>query len=317
MSTALVTVDQLKVRYGDLVAVDGVSFDAGAGAVLALLGPNGAGKTTTVETLEGYRKPAAGTVRVCGLDPVADHTRVTELIGVMLQSGGIPNQMRVGEALAQYASFYPASLDPVGLAERVGLTTKFRTTWRQLSGGERQRLSLALAVIGRPRVAFLDEPTAGVDPGGRKVVRNLVAELRDQGVCVVLTTHDLADVEHLADQVVIMNRGRVVASGTPDALTGGTENSFRFTAASTTAAPHPDDGTLDTAAASVAIGAPVDPAADQHFVVRGPATPERVAALTRWLADNGLTLSGLHTGSRSLEDVYLQLTDGTDDRQES
>lgn len=314
MSTALVTVDRLTVRYGDVVAVDGVSFEAGAGKILALLGPNGAGKTTTVETLEGYRKPAVGTVRVCGLDPVANHTRVTELIGVMLQSGGIPNQMRVGEALAQYASFYPAPLDPVGLAARVGLTEKSRTTWRQLSGGERQRLSLALAVIGRPRVAFLDEPTAGVDPGGRRVVRNLVAELRDQGVCVVLTTHDLADVEHLADHVVIMNRGCVAASGTIEELTGGTEDSFRFTAAPTTQTPHPPATPVDTAAASVAVGAPVESVGGHQFVIRGSATPERVAATTRWLADNGLTLSGLHTGSRSLEDVYLDLTGNTDGR---
>jgi ABC-2 type transport system ATP-binding protein len=307
MSTALVTVEELMVRYGDLVAVDGVSFTADAGSILAVLGPNGAGKTSTVETLEGYRRPAAGRVRVCGLDPVADHRQVTGLIGVMLQSGGIPNQMRVGEALTQYASFYPVPLDTGALAERMGLADRMRTTWRQLSGGEKQRLSLALAVIGRPRVAFLDEPTAGVDPAGRQVVRKLVGELRDQGVCVVLTTHDLADVEHLADRVLIMDRGRVLANGTPAELTGGTADSFRFTPGPASGADAPD---LDISALSAALGTPVRRGPSGQYIVEGTADPQRVARLTQWLADAGLGLAGLHTGSRSLEDVYLELTGG-------
>lgn len=290
-------VDGLVVRYADLVAVDGVSFVARAGQVLALLGPNGAGKTSTVETLEGYRRPSAGTVRVCGFDPVAQHRQMVGRIGVMLQDGGIPNQMRVAEAVAQYTSFYPDPLDPDDLIERVGLAGRRRTTWRQLSGGERQRLSLALALVGRPSVAFLDEPTAGIDPAGRQVVRDLVAGLAADGVCVVLTTHDLADVERLADQVVVIDRGRVLASGTVDELTGTAAATFGFDTAAG----------IDTAAVSGVVGVAVTEVAAGRYEVSGEPTATRVAAVTGWLADNGLALGALRTGRRTLEEVFMDL----------
>src|SRR4051794_15302593 len=161
-----VAVSDLVVRYGSVTAVAGVSFEAEAGEVVALLGPNGAGKTTTVETLEGYLRPSAGTVRVLGLDPVADHRRLTPQIGVMLQRGGVYPGMGPGEAIRLFASYYDTPDDPELLLERVGLRDVAGTPWRRLSGGEQQRLSLALALVGRPRVAFLDEPTAGVDPAG-------------------------------------------------------------------------------------------------------------------------------------------------------
>jgi len=298
MPEVLVTVNELRVHYGSLVAVDGVSLEAAAGEIVALLGPNGAGKTSTVETIEGYRRPTSGQVRVCGFDPVADHHKVVDVIGVMLQSGGIPNQMRVGEALQQYASFYPNPLDPADLIERVGLAHRARATWRQLSGGEQQRLSLALALMGRPRVAFLDEPTAGIDPAGRQVVRDLVAGLRTEGVCVVLTTHDLADVEHLADRVVIMDRGRVLADGTPAELTGGSSDSFRFTA----------EAGLACSELAGAIDAAVSETNPGRYVVAAAPTPTRMAALTSWLARHDITLGGLQAGSRTLEEVFLDLT---------
>ncbi|HEX9969340.1 MAG TPA: ABC transporter ATP-binding protein, partial [Acidimicrobiales bacterium] len=199
----------LVVRYGDVVAVDGVSFTASAGEVVALLGPNGAGKTSTVEALEGYRRVAGGTARVLGM-PVGSRDLLPR-IGVMLQRGGVYPSMNARDAVRLFASYYRNPLDPDSLLERVGLAgSSLRTPWRRLSGGEQQRVSLALALVGRPEVAFLDEPTAGVDPHGRAVVRSVVASLRDEGVCVLLTTHELDEAERVADRVVIVDRGRVV-----------------------------------------------------------------------------------------------------------
>ena len=208
-----VSVAGLVVRFGATTAVDGVSFEAAAGQVTALLGPNGAGKTTTVETAEGYRRPDGGTVRVLGLDPVSDHSALVPRIGVMPQDGGVYPGIRVLEALRLFASYYDHPLDPAALLSRVGLDDRAGATTRSLSGGERQRLSLALALVGRPEVAFLDEPTSGVDVGGRQVLRQVIRDLREEGVAVVLTTHELAEAEHLADHVVIVDRGRVVATG--------------------------------------------------------------------------------------------------------
>jgi ABC-2 type transport system ATP-binding protein len=293
-----VEVDDLVVRYGDLTAVGGISFTARAGEVLAVLGPNGAGKTSTVETLEGYRQPSSGAVRVCGLDPVADHRRLVGNIGVMLQVGGIPNQMRVGEAVRLYASYYPHPLEPAALMERVGLTGRTRATWRQLSGGEQQRLSLALALVGRPQVAFLDEPTAGIDPAGRVVVRNLVRSLADDGVCVVLTTHDLSDAQRIADRIVIMDHGRVLTAGTPDELTAGDRASFGFSAAAN----------LDCAGISAVVDARVVEHPAGRYEVEAEPTPQRISALTSWLADRNLALDDLQVGRRTLEEVFLALT---------
>ena len=216
-----VQVTGLTVRYGPAgtpPAVDDLHLHAELGEVLVVLGPNGAGKTSTVETLEGYRRPAGGEVRVLGLDPVADHAALTGRIGVMLQRGGVYPMLGPRRVLDLFAGYYP---DPVGTAELlelVGLAAVAATPWRHLSGGEQQRLSLALALIGRPEVAFLDEPTAGVDPEGRIAVRAVVAGLREKGASVVLTTHELGEAERLADRIVILSSGRVVLEGTPRAL---------------------------------------------------------------------------------------------------
>src|SRR6478752_8044718 len=192
-------VDDLSITYGTIRAVDGVSFSAEAGRVLALLGPNGAGKTSTVEALECYRRPTSGQVRVLGLDPVRNHAAVTPRIGVMLQEGGVYPGIRPLEMLRLLADLYPDADEPEALLERVGLTHRRRSTWRHLSGGEQQRLSLALALVGRPDVVFLDEPSAGVDVSGRQLIRNLVRELAAEGRCVLLTTHDLDEAEKVAD----------------------------------------------------------------------------------------------------------------------
>lgn len=289
----------LTVRYGDVVAVDGLDLDAGAGEVLALLGPNGAGKTSTVETLEGYRARSAGRVSVLGLDPAADKRQLRGSVGVMLQRGGVYPGMSPAEALKLFAAFYADPVPPGELLRAVGLERVASTSWRRLSGGEQQRLSLALALVGRPRVAFLDEPTAGVDPEGRLAIRQVIADQRDAGVCVVLTTHELEEAERLADRVVIIDRGRVVAAGSPAELmasAGGAQ--LRF-------AGPPG---IDTAALAAHLGAPVEEERPGEYLVAAAATPATVAALTAWLAARQLPLADLRAGRERLEDVFLRLT---------
>jgi ABC-2 type transport system ATP-binding protein len=290
----------LVVRYGTTTAVDGVSFEAAAGQVTALLGPNGAGKTTTVETAEGYRRPDAGTVRVLGLDPVTDHAALVPRIGVMPQDGGVYPGIRVLEALRLFAAYHDRPLDPPALLTRVGLDDRARATTRSLSGGERQRLSLALALVGRPEVAFLDEPTSGVDVGGRQILRQVIRDLREDGVAVVLTTHELAEAEHLADHVVIVDRGRVVAEGTLAELLQGGGNEIRFGA----------PAGLDVAALATRLGSPVREATRGEYVVDAAPAPATVAALTGWLAEHDLPLADLRAGRQTLEDVFLRLTAG-------
>jgi len=295
-----IAVERLTVRYGEHVAVDELSFAVEPGTIAALLGPNGAGKTTTVETLEGFRRPDAGTVRVLGLDPVADHTELTRRIGVMLQRGGVYTAIRPPEVLALFAAYYDDPVDPVELLERVGLTEQRRTAFRHLSGGEQQRLSLALALIGRPQVAFLDEPTAGIDPTGRQLIRQVIADLRADGVTVLLTTHDLDEAERLADHVVIVDHGRVLAAGTPAELTRADDvDEVRFGAAPG----------LDVAALGAAVGSTVDEVTPGEYRVAAAATPATVAAVTAWLADHDLALLDLRAGRASLHDVFVRLTE--------
>jgi ABC-2 type transport system ATP-binding protein len=294
-----VSVSGLVVRYGAVTAVDGVTFDAHPGEVCALLGPNGAGKTTTVETAEGYRRPDAGTVRVLGLDPVADHTALMPRIGVMLQQGGVYPGIRPREALRLFAAYHRDPADPDELLERMGLEAVASSTWRTMSGGEQQRLSLALALVGRPEVAFLDEPTAGVDVGGRQVVRQVIRDLRDAGVAVVLTTHELGEAERLADRVVIVDHGRVVATGTPAELMGsGPGDEIRFGA----------PPGLDVADLGAALGATVHEATPGEYVVAAAPTPSAVATLTGWLAARDIPLADLRAGRQTLEDVFVRLT---------
>jgi ABC-2 type transport system ATP-binding protein len=298
-----VVCDELVVRYGTTVAVDRLSFRAEAGQVLALLGPNGAGKTSTVETLEGYRQPSGGAVRVLGLDPTSDHAALVSRIGVMLQRGGVYPTLGSAQVLRLFARYYDDAEDPDALLELVGLGDVASTPWRRLSGGEQQRLSLALALVGRPRVVFLDEPTAGVDPEGRTIVRGIITGLRDRGVCVVLTTHELAEAERLADRVVIIDRGRTLAEDTPAGLAAATaDGSIRFST----------DPGLDVRALAEAVGAgtTVEEERAGHYRLRpapGAAVPEVVAALTGWLAAHQLALGDLRTG-QSLEEAYLAIT---------
>lgn len=296
-------VSGLVVRYGPVVAVDDVSFAAEPGQVVALLGPNGAGKTSTVETLEGYRRPSAGAVRVLGLDPAADLTTLVPRIGVMLQTGGVYPGMSSREALTLFSAYYDDPVPVDELLDRVGLVDVAGTPWRRLSGGEQQRLSLALALVGRPEVAFLDEPTAGIDPAGRLVIREVIRSLRDAGVCVLLTTHELEEAERLADRVVIIDHGRVVADGTPADLRVGGTDELRFGA----------PAGLDVAALTAHLGAPVTEVRPGEYLAEVAPAPATVAALTAWLAERDLPLADLRAGRQSLEDVFLRLTSDAPD----
>jgi ABC-2 type transport system ATP-binding protein len=294
-----IAVSDLVVRYGDTVAVDHLSIEADAGQVVALLGPNGAGKTSTVETIEGYRSPSEGTVRILDLDPRADHRALTKRMGVMLQRGGVYPGLSAHEAVRLFAHYYDNPEEPDGLLFRVGLIDVARTPWRRLSGGEQQRLALALALIGRPWVAILDEPTSGVDPKGRLVIRSVIRDLRASGVCVLLTTHDLEEAERLADRIVIIDRGRVVAEGTPaELMTQGGGREIHFGA----------PPGLDTAGLALRVGANVSEERPGEYLVRAEAKPATVAALTAWLAEQDLPLADLRAGRERLEDVFLRLT---------
>ena len=306
-----VEVTGLTVRYGPAgtpAAVDGVDLAADAGEVLVLLGPNGAGKTSTVEALEGYRRPVGGRVRVLGLDPVPDHAALSARVGVMLQRGGVYPMLGPRRVLRLFAGYYPRPVPPDELLDLVGLGAVAATPWRHLSGGEQQRLSLALALVGRPAVAFLDEPTAGVDPEGRITVRAVVAELKQRGVCVVLTTHELGEAEKMADRIVILAGGRVVREGTPHGLTAGTGSGG--TPVVTFGAPPALD--VVALAAAVGPGAVVSETAAGRYRVEAAdgATPAVTAAVANFLAARGATLTDLVAG-KTLEDVYFETVGAT------
>ncbi len=218
-------------QYGSNTAVSNLDLEVHAAEVLALLGPNGAGKTTTVEMCEGFVRPDAGTIQVLGLDPIADNARLRARIGVMLQGGGGYPAARAGEMLDLVAAYSADPLDPVWLLDTLGLTDAARTTYRRLSGGQQQRLALACALVGRPELVFLDEPTAGMDAHARLLVWELIDALRRDGVTVVLTAHQLKEAEELADRLVIIDHGVTVASGTPtELMRAGAKDQLRFTA---------------------------------------------------------------------------------------
>ncbi|MEI2699880.1 MAG: ABC transporter ATP-binding protein [Microthrixaceae bacterium] len=295
-----VVVEDLVIRYGDVTAVDGISLRALAGEVTVVLGPNGAGKTSTIEHLEGYRAATAGRSRVLGLDPIRDHRALTRQVGIMLQQGGIPTGVRPHEVLSQYAGFFEDPLDPEDLLSTVGLEGRRRVPFRRLSGGEQQRLSLALALVGRPRCVFLDEPTAGVDLGGRDLIRSALDELRRDGVAVVVTTHDLDEAQRIADHVVIIDRGRVVGAGSPaELVSAGPSDHLLF-------GGPPDLDTVDLAGQ---LDAPVTQVTRGEYRVDGAPTPARVAALTAWLARHDLPLSDLRATRQRLDDVFRRLVD--------
>ncbi|MEU4233138.1 ABC transporter ATP-binding protein [Nonomuraea sp. NPDC026600] len=295
-SPAVELIDLVK-RYGGSTAVDGLSLRAERGAVTAVLGPNGAGKTSTVEICEGFRTADAGTVRVLGLPP--DRPALRPRVGVMLQAGGVPPAMRCGEFLRLVSRFYAHPLDASALLVRLGLAEHARTPYRRLSGGQQQRLSLAAAVIGRPELIFLDEPTAGLDPQARHACWDLVGELRAAGVSVVLTTHHMDEAERLADHVVIIDRGQVVAEGSPESLTGA-ERQLRFRAR--------PGLSLDELLNALPGGSAAKESPAGHYIIEGQVGPELLATVTTWCAAEGVMAADLSIERRTLEDVFLELT---------
>jgi ABC-2 type transport system ATP-binding protein len=300
-ATVAVDVHHLEKHYGTTRAVDGLTFSIAVGEVFGLLGPNGAGKTTTVEILEGYRRADGGRVSVLGVDPWSDARALRPRIGVMLQEGGLYPGIRPLEALRLFASYYDDPDDPERLLDVVGLRDAEHTLVRRMSGGQQQRLSLALALVGRPSLVFLDEPTAGMDPRARATTWSMIRDLREGGATVVLTTHLMQEAEQLCDRVGIVHHGRLVAYGTPSELTTTSAADVRFSAARG----------LDTEKLARALDLPAvrvrEPRAGEYVVDAAP-TPALVASLAAWLDDQDVLLSELRAGRGSLEDVFLRLT---------
>lgn len=288
------------MRYGDKRAVDGLSLTVQAGSITAVLGPNGAGKTTTLETCEGFRNAGGGQVRVFGLDPVARHRELAPRIGVMLQSGGAWNGVRADEMLQYVASLHAHPLSVDELIDRLGLATCGRTSYRRLSGGQQQRLGLAMAIVGRPELVFLDEPTAGLDPQARRATWELVQQLAADGVTVVLSTHYMEEAERLASFVYVLDHGRVVTAGTPAQLTSTTAaGCIRFRCP-------PGLDTSSMVAAFPAAAVTEQPAGS--YRVTGAVTPQLLAAVTAWCASLDMMPEDLAVERNTLEDVFLDLT---------
>jgi ABC-2 type transport system ATP-binding protein len=289
-------------RYGATVAVDGIDLAAHAGQVTAVLGPNGAGKTTTVECCEGLRTPDAGTVRVLGSRPRQGGAALRARVGVMLQDGGLPPGARPLELLRHLSRLHatPRPLDP--LVDRLAIGPFARTPVRRLSGGQRQRLALAAALVGRPELVFLDEPGAGLDPQSRLAVAGVVRDLVADGVAVLLTTHDIDEAERLADQVVVLDHGRVVAAGTPASLTGATSR------ATTVTFGGPPGLALEDLRRALPTGTTIEETPPGRYVVTGTVDAAVLASVTSWCASRGVLPERLSVGRRTLEDVFLELT---------
>ncbi len=294
-----VVVRDLVKRYGERVAVDGLSFAIQHKEIFALLGPNGAGKTTTIEILEGYRKADGGEVRVLGLDPQRDGAELRTRIGVMLQSGGIYPTVTPIEFLDLLSHFYEDSEDPRELIHLVGLDDVARVRYRQLSGGQQRRLALAAALVGKPELLFLDEPTTGMDPQARRLTWSLISSLRERGITVLLTTHFMEEAERLADRVAIIDNGRLVALASPRELTQAETDEVQFTA----------PAGLDLVALR-ALPCALDARETQpgQYVIRTKRPADLLAELTAWARDAGVLLQTIRVGHESLEEVFLRLT---------
>ncbi|MGS0684044.1 ABC transporter ATP-binding protein [Nakamurella sp. GG22] len=295
-----IVVDGLVRQFGAHRAVDGISFTVPRGSLVALLGPNGAGKTTTLDVCTGFARPDGGSVRVLGLDSWRDSAALRPRIGVMLQAGGSHAAARAGEMLDVIARCAARPLDTGWLLSTLGLQDAARTPVRRLSGGQVQRLSLAMALVGRPELLFLDEPTAGMDPQARHLVWDLLRAARADGVAILLTTHLLDEAELLADRVVIIDRGRVVADGTPAELTGGATGQLRFAATAGL--------DVDLLRSALPDGFAVQETSSGRYLVEGDIVPSTVATVTSFCARVGVMPGDLQVGRRSLDDVYLELT---------
>jgi ABC-2 type transport system ATP-binding protein len=296
--TSAVEISHLRKTYGNLVAVDDISLSVAEGEIFGILGPNGAGKTTAIECAIGLREPDAGTIRLLGLDRHADRDQVRRVVGVQLQASAFPPKLRVGEILDMYRSFYRHPADVSELTGALGLAGKLGDYYRSLSGGQRQRLSVALALIGRPRLAILDEMTTGLDPQARRDAWALIERIRDRGVTIVLVTHFMEEAERLCDRVALIDHGRVVALDAPDRLAAGGRGgkTVRFVPSASF-----DDRLLT--------GLPEVCGMQrhgQHVLVTG--TGDLVNAVILALAAAGVTARDVQLGASNLEDAFVALT---------
>jgi ABC-2 type transport system ATP-binding protein len=312
---AAVQIEGLVKRYGERIVLDGVSLSVDRGELVALVGPNGAGKTTTVEIVEGYRRRDGGTVRVLGEDPGSGGPGLRARVGLMLQGGGIDPRAEPRETLDQYGRFHADPRDTNELLDLVGLRAVARTRFRRLSGGERQRLGLALALVGRPEVLVLDEPTSGMDPEARATTRAIVSELRAAGAAILLTSHDLGEVERMADRVAVLVGGRIVASGTPAELVSRARPQLRFRLDR----PLIPDGlsglqrAIATARPGSRLIAEAVPGSYRIDLAEGSPDAAIIAALATSCASADGLIVDLHAGGGTLEDAYLQLVEHNPD----
>jgi ABC-2 type transport system ATP-binding protein len=300
VTSPIIAVENLTKSYGDVQALRGVSFSVQEGEVFGLLGPNGAGKTSTVEILEGMRPADGGSATVCGLDPHASGDQLKELIGAVLQSTALPDKIRVTEALRVFASFYKRHRDPEQLLQRFGLEEKRNAFYSTLSGGQKQRLALAMSLVNEPRVVFLDEPTAGLDPQVRREIYGIIEELKAGGTTLLLTTHYIEEAERLCDRVAIVDHGQVIAQGTPRELKQRSAGKTRIEIRLARPEAEASLGQLE-AVTSVHSN-------DGTYVVQSTAVPRSIVALVKYLETQGNELASLEIAAPSLEDVFLELT---------
>jgi ABC-2 type transport system ATP-binding protein len=307
METSAVQVRGLRKAYGGIAAVLGIDLDIPVGQVFAILGPNGAGKTTTVEILEGYRRRDGGEVAVLGLDPAREGTRLRERIGIVTQETALDRYLRVEEMLALWSRYYPRGKPgrkgAGELLATIGLADKANAWVRELSGGQRRRLDLALALAGAPELLFLDEPTTGFDPAARRATWDLVRGLTRDGTTILLTTHYMEEAQALADQVAVMNDGRIVALGPPESLAADNQTVIRFRVPDSifTASP------VASGLPSIEGLRPV-PGQPGDWELRTARPTADLHALATWALDHGMELGGLSVSAPTLEDVYLRLT---------
>ena len=300
MASAILQVESLVKRYGDVEAVRGVSFNVEQGEVFGLLGPNGAGKTTTVEILEGLRILDSGRVSVCGLDPQEKPQELKQEIGAALQSTALPDKLRVMEALRLFASFYKRRRKAEDLLDRFGLVEKRNAFYSQLSGGQKQRLALAMALVNDPKVLFFDEPTAGLDPQVRREIYDIIEELKQEKKTIVMTTHYIEEAERLCDRVAIIDHGKVIALGTPRELKARSGGTTRI---EVRLSRPESNGTLQTLE-GVVDAREVDGA----YVLHSQRPPQTIVSMVKHLEAQGNELVSLEIANPSLEDVFIELT---------
>jgi ABC-2 type transport system ATP-binding protein len=300
LAEPIIQVQDLYKSYGAVEAVRGVSFSVDEGEVFGLLGPNGAGKTSTVEILEGMRTPDRGIARVCGLDPEKSGSAFKQTIGAVLQSTALPDKLKVKEALDLFASFYKDRASTDGLLKRFQLEEKRDAFYKDLSGGQKQRLALAMALVNNPKVVFLDEPTAGLDPQVRREIYDIIEELRREKKTVLLTTHYIEEAERLCDRVAIVDHGKIIKTGTPRELkqssAGTTRIEVRLARPATEAALRGLDGVSDFRTMG------------DVYVLYAARAPQAIVSLVKHLEADNNELQSMEMYSPSLEDVFIELT---------